>query len=180
MPLVLLATLAVVPACTGSTSTSGTSGSTVEQEEFNALAEPEKVPVLLTDHLGYAPFVRSVNLYDTGFSAVVRDRAKPDNLDTYSFRYGEWDSDPVSVSVSDIERFEKVTFPLTAVTWSVIPSLQQQALDGLDLEGEEISSVGIDKLEGDPPRIYIGVNGLRGNGRLIANADGTNVDIQRN
>jgi hypothetical protein len=181
---VLAAAVAAVLAGTalvGCSSRSGGSGSAdVDPPELNALVEPEKVPVLLTEHLGYSPFVRSVNLYDSGFSAVVRDRAKPENLDTYYFRNGEWTSDPVSVSLSDIERFEKVTFPLSAVRWDLIPSLQQQALDGLDLEGEEITSVGLDKLEGDPPRIYIGVQGLRGNGRLIANADGTNVDIQRN
>jgi hypothetical protein len=56
----------------------------------------------------------------------------------------------------------------------------QQALDGLDLEDEEITSVGYDKLAGDPPRVYIGVQGLRGSGSLFANADGTNVVVRRN
>jgi hypothetical protein len=178
--ILVMVVLAVGLAGCGGDSGGSATGQTVDQDEFNALAEPQKVPVLLTQHLGYSPFVRSVNMYDTGFTAVVRDRDKPDNLDTYSFRYGNWSSEPVSVSVRDIESFEKVTFPLSAVSWDVIPSLIQQAYDGLDLEGEEITAVSLDKLEGDPPRVYIGVNGLRGSGRLIANADGTGVEVARN
>lgn len=37
-----------------------------------------------------------------------------------------------------------------------------------------------DRLPGERPRVYVGVTGRRGSGRLIANADGTDVDIQRN
>lgn len=147
---------------------------------LDALANPELVPVLAEKHLGHSPTVRRVSLYDTGFSMEVRDPVKRDNLDDYDYRYGEWSTDPVSVSVRDIEEYEKVTFTLDQVSWDVIPDLMQQAYDGLELEGEKITSVGIDKLEGQPPRIYMSVQGLRGSGSLFANADGTDVEIRRN
>ena len=61
-----------------------------------------------------------------------------------------------------------------------MPGLIDQALAGLDLEGEEVGNVGFDRLAGERPRVYISVNGLRGTGRLVAKADGTEVDIRRN
>jgi hypothetical protein len=148
---------------------------------LDALSEPQKVPAVAREHLGENPVVRDVILNGSGFTMVVRDPKKPENLDTYTYRAGKWDSRPVQVSLSDINRLDDDTFTLGKVNWSVIPNLMQQAYDGLDLENEEISSVSIDRLSGqNKVRIYISVNGDRGSGRLIAEGDGTNVDIARN
>ena len=105
---------------------------------------------------------------------------KPENLDDWTYRDGEWSSRPVSVSLSEIEALDDTTFQPSQVAWAAIPGLVQQALDGLDLEDEHIDAVSFDRIAGEPPRVYIGVTGLRGNGRLMANADGTEVEIARN
>ncbi|HOT80389.1 MAG TPA: hypothetical protein PKY13_10400 [Microthrixaceae bacterium] len=154
--------------------------STVAPGGVNALADPEKVPILIREHLGESPEIRRLSLNSNGFSVQVRDPAKRDNMDDYDFYNGTWTTRPVSVSVSEIEAYESVTFYLGDISWEKIPGLIDQALTGLDLEGEEVGNVGFDRLAGERPRVYIGVNGLRGNGRLIARADGTEVDIQRN
>lgn len=158
--------------------------STTAPGQFDAIAGAERVPGLIREHLGEGLQIRRLHLSRTGFTVQVRDRDKPDNMDDHSYetRGGviEWTSRPVSVSVSEIADYEAVTFRLSDISFDEVPHLVQQALDGLDLEGEEIGVVGFDKLAGDPPRVYISVNGLRGSGRLIANADGTEVDIQRN
>ncbi|MFN8051753.1 MAG: hypothetical protein U0Q22_09970 [Acidimicrobiales bacterium] len=163
-----------------SSSTEATGGSTtVAPGGVNALDHPERVPDLVRAHLGENPDLRRITLDDSGFTVQVRDAVKRDNMDDYDFHRGVWTSRPVSVSLSEIADYEKVTFHLSDVNWEAVPGLIRQALDGLDLEGESVGAVGFDKLAGDPPRVYIGVNGLRGSGRLIANADGTNVDVQR-
>lgn len=149
---------------------------------FNALADPQQVPVLTRQHLGTEEVtVRRVSLTETGFQMEVRDPAKPDNLDRYAFYSGDWTSGPVSVSSSDIEALNRTTFGIGTVNWAAIPRLQQRALDGLDLEEEKISNVSVDKVADDRlPRIYIAVNGVRGTGSLWADARGDNVRIRRN
>ena len=154
-------------------------GSTVAAG-FDALATPEQVPRLAYEKFGEVLKVRHISLTRNGFTLEVRDAAKPDNLDTWRYDDGTWTSRPVSVTVRDIESLGATTFGLGAVNWAAVPSLMQRALDGLDLEGEEITAVSYDRLEGRAPRVYIGVSGLRGSGRLIADADGTDVEIARN
>lgn len=153
---------------------------TLAPNAINAIEHPDEVPGLIREHLGEDPEIRRLNLNSSGFSLEVRDRVKRDNIDSYDFYHGEWSTRPVSVSLSEIEEFESRTFRLGDINWDAVPDLVGQALAGLDLEGEEIGVVGYDRLAGDPPRVYISVNGVRGNGRLIANADGTEVDVQRN
>ncbi len=154
--------------------------STVAPGGVNALADPEKVPGLIREHLGESPEIRRLSLNSNGFSVQVRDPAKRDNMDDYDFYNGEWSTRPVSVSLSEIEAYESVTFFLGDIAWEKVPGLIDQALAGLDLEGEEVGNVGFDRLAGERPRVYISVNGLRGTGRLVAKADGTEVDIRRN
>ncbi len=153
----------------GTTSTSG----------FDALAAPERVPRLAYEKFGEVLRVRRITLTRDGFTLEVRDPAKPDNLDTWRYDDGVWTSRPVSVTVREIEALGATTFGLGAVNWKAVPGLMQRALDGLDLEEEEISAVSYDRLEGRPPRVYIGVSGLRGSGSLIADADGTDVEVRR-
>lgn len=153
---------------------------TVADGGINALADPERVPTLIREHLGENPEIRRLSLNGNGFSVEVRDPAKPENMDDYAFYNGEWTTRPVSVTLSEIETFESVTFYLGDIRWAAVPGLIEQALDGLDLEGEEVGGVSFDRLAGERPRVYISVNGLRGSGRLLGNADGTGVDIKRN
>lgn len=149
-------------------------------QTLNALENPEQVPLVARQYLGENPRVKRIHLYEWGFSMEVRDPKRPENLDDYRYMRGEWTSEPVSVSVSDIETLDQTTFTLGAVNWKAVPRLMQQALDGVDLEDESISAVSYDRLAGNPPRVYMGVTGARGTGRLIANADGTHVEVARN
>ncbi len=174
--LLLVAATGLV-ACSSPSTTSSTGGGA--QEQFNALAAPQEVPALLRDELGESVTVRRVTLSENGFSAEVRDSEKPQNLDRFSYYSGQWDTDPISVNMSDIENLDKTTFGLGAVDWRVITELQQKALDGLDLEDEEVTSVSVDRIAGQPPRIYVNVNGSRGSGGLTANARGGDVEIRR-
>lgn len=153
---------------------------TLAAGSVNAIEHPGRVPALIREHLGEDPEIRRLNLDSTGFSLEVRDEVKRENIDSYDFYRGEWNTRPVSVSLSEISEFESRTFHLGDINWAAVPGLIRQALDGLDLEGEEVGVVAYDRLVGDPPRVYISVTGLRGNGRLVANADGTEVDVQRN
>ena len=175
---------ALLAACTGGATGAGPGSDvdpgTTAPTGFDALATPERVPRLAYEKFGEALKVRRILLTRNGFTLEVRDAAKPDNLDTWRYDDGVWSSRPVSVSVRDIESLAATTFGLGAVNWTAVPGLMQRALDGLDLEGEEISAVSYDRLAGQSPRVYIGVSGLRGNGRLIARADGTDVEVSRN
>lgn len=183
--LTFLATLALaallISSCGGGDSPTP-SGTVTHRGTFNALADPQQVPVLARQHLGTEEVtVRRVSLTETGFQMEVRDPAKPENLDRYAFHSGDWTSGPVSVSMSDIEALNRTTFGIGTVDWSVIPQLQQRALDGLDLEDEEISNVSVDRLADDRlPRIYVAVTGARGSGSLLADGRGRNVVIRRN
>ncbi|MEI2715506.1 MAG: hypothetical protein V9E98_00655 [Candidatus Nanopelagicales bacterium] len=174
---VLMTVMLTVAGCSGNTAGSGTPGAT---PTFNPLTDPTEVPLLLRQELGENVTVRRISLTNNGFSAEVRDPQKPENLDTYRYYGNTWDSDPVSMSMSDIENLDRTTFGLGAVDWTVIPDLQQQALAGLDLEDEEISVVSIDRIAGQQPRVYISVSGARGYGSLISDARGRNVEVRRN
>jgi len=178
--LVPLAGCGDEPTETSTPDGSSVTTTTVAPGGVNALDHPERVPGLIRDHLGENPELRRLSLNANGFSVEVRDPRKRENMDDYDFYNGEWSTRPVSVSLSDIATFESVTFRLGDISWDAVPGLIRQALDGLDLEGEEVGGVSFDKLQDEPPRVYISVNGLRGTGRLIARADGTEVDVQRN
>lgn len=175
----LVAALAAALLLAGCGSTSGTSDASPTRS-FDPLANPTAMPAVIAAKFPATPMVRHVYLSDSVLSLEVRDPKKPENLDTYRYNGEEWTSTPVSVSMSEIRELEQRTFPVTAIAWDRIPALMQQAMDGLDLEGETISGVSYDKLVGDPPRVYIGVQGLRGTGRLLGNADGTNIEVARN
>lgn len=174
--LLLVAATGLV-ACSSPSTTSSTGGGA--QEQFNALAAPQEVPALLRDELGESVTVRRVTLSENGFSAEVRDSAKPQNLDRFSYYNGQWDTDPISVNMSDIENLDRTTFGLGAVDWRMITGLQQKALDGLDLEDETVTSVSVDRIAGQSPRIYVNVTGSRGSGGLTANARGGDVEVRR-
>jgi hypothetical protein len=147
---------------------------------FNAIKNPTEVPVLIRRELGESVVVRRVSLLDHGFVVEVRDPDKKQNLDRYTYFQNRWDTEPVSVSQYDIDEMDKTTFGLGSVDWSVIPKLERKALDSLDLEDEEVNVVSLDRIAGEQPRIYINVEGSRGNGMLLANARGGDVMVRRN
>jgi len=187
---VLVAALALVlSSCSagdgadGSSDGSGSSGDPAGQGSDSGpqfLERPEQIPELLYDEFGEMPRLRRLIVSEDALSLELRDPAIPENLDTWRYADGEWTSTPVSVSQRDIDELDLVTFGPDAISWSAIPDLIDQAYAGVDLEEEEITSVSFDRISGDPPRIYIGVNGLRGSGRLLAGADGSNVEVVRN
>lgn len=161
----------------------GTTASTGDPAQpgptFDALADPASIPARARERLGEQVTVRRVTLHQSGFSMEVRDNTEPDNIDRYSYSHGRWSVEPVSVSVSDIESFDQTTFGIGTIDWAAIPDLQRRALAGLDLEDERVTSVSVDRIAGDPPRIYIHVSGARGSGSLISDGQGKNVVIRR-
>jgi hypothetical protein len=144
------------------------------------LADPDAVETLLTARFGGSPTMRRLIVWSDAVSAEVRDPAKPENLDTHSFRGGQWSTAPVRVSMSEIEELDARVFTLADLDLTKVPGLIAMALEGLDLEGEAVSAVSFDRLAGEPARVYIGVDGLRGSGSLIADADGSDPHIRRN
>ena len=136
----------------------------------------------IEDRIGARLFHRStrrLTLTEDTVRAQIRDPERPENMDDRVFREGEWTSTPVSVSVHEIEEFDEVTFVPGAIAWDRIPELIEATYAGVDLEEESITSVSYDRIAGDPPRVYIGVTGLRGSGRLLGRADGTEYDVER-
>ncbi|CAN5395558.1 hypothetical protein BH10ACT3_BH10ACT3_19210 [soil metagenome] len=144
------------------------------------LEHPEQVPDLIRKKFGEVPRFRRLNLTNDDLMIELRDPDKPENLDNWRYSHGQWTSTPVSVSLAEIEQFDQTTFGPESIAWDMIPDLIQAAYDGVELEEEEITSVSYDKIAGDPPRVYIGISGLRGNGRLLGLADGTQYEVQRN
>ncbi len=175
----------VLTQCSGDSGTDGTSSaaSTVlagDDTSVDLLVTPERIPELLRAQFGPEPSLRRINVSRDSISLELRDPAKPDNIDRWSWRDGAWTSSPVSVLQREIDEFDQVVFSPSTIDWSLIPDLVQRALDGVDLEDESVDGVSYDRLAGERPRVYIGVDGSRGSGRLIGDADGTNVEVRRN
>ena len=177
----LLAAFAAT-SCGGGTAESASTTQTTSAlgGSIDFLRHPEDVPGLIRERFGEAPYVRRINLFREYVIIELRDPAKPENLDDWTYRDGRWTSRPVSVSMADIAALDDTTFLPSQIAWDRVVDLVQQALDGLELEEETVDAVSFDRIAGDQPRVYIGVRGLRGTGRLLANADGTGVDVQRN
>ena len=154
-------------------------GTSSSGHRVDFLADATDVPDLLREQFGEVPQMRRLNLSEDSVRVQIRDPQRPENLDDWVYRAGEWTSTPVSVSVHEIEEFDETTFVPGAIAWDRIPALIEATYDGVDLEEETISSVSYDRIAGDPPRVYIGVSGLRGNGRLLGLADGTEFDVER-
>jgi hypothetical protein len=188
LALGVLVVVALASACSpddGSTSGAGGGGEGGAEvadtpSGVSYLEDPSQVPRLIYDQFGEMPSFTQLIVSDDDLMIEVRDPDIPENLDQWRFRDGEWTSSPVSVTMAEIEQLDETTFGPEAIAWDLIPDLVQQAYDGVDLEEEQVDSVSFDRIAGDPPRIYIGVSGLRGTGRLLANADGTEVEVARN
>lgn len=180
---VVLAGAAGLAGCSGSdqgASADTEPGSEVTVSSPRFLDHPEQVPELIRARFGEVPRFTRLTLTDADVSLELRDPDIPDNLDLWRYSGGTWTSSPVSVSQSEIDELDVTTFGPESIVWEAIPGLIQQAYDGVDLEEEEINSVSFDRIAGDPPRVYIGISGLRGSGSLLAAADGTGVEVRRN
>lgn len=160
--------------------TPATASASGEQGGPGFLEHPEQVPDLLHAKFGEVPRFTRLTLTDSDVSLELRDPEIPENLDRWRYSGGEWSSTPVSVTQSQIDALDVTTFGPESITWAAVPGLIQQAYDGVDLEEEQIDSVSFDRLAGDPPRVYIGISGLRGSGSLLAGADGSDVQVRRN
>ena len=176
----------VMAGCGGDDGAAGTGGdgsggveTTAPGPRVDYLRDASSVPKLLRDQFGEVPQLRRLILTEDSIRAQIRDPERPENMDDWVYREGGWTSTPVSVSVHEIEQFDDVTFVPGAIAWDRIPSLIEATYDGVDLEEESISAVSYDRIAGEPPRVYIGVTGLRGSGRLLGLADGTEYDVER-
>ncbi len=155
------------------------SGARVDQER-SWLADPVSVTTLIDEHFAQPPTLRRLTILEGSVAMEVRDPGKPENVDKHAYYAGSWHVTPVRLMMSDIEELDETTFTPDEIDLAVVPGLVAMALEALDLEGEEVQSISFDRLAGDPPRVYIGVDGLRGSGRLIANADGSDPTVRRN
>ena len=176
--------VSVAAGCSGDDGAGGADGSggtdtTAPASRVDYLQDASSVPTLLRDQFGEVPQLRRLTLTEDAVRAQTRDPERPENMDDWVYREGAWTSTPVSVSVHEIEQFDDVTFVPGAIAWDRIPALIEATYDGVDLEEESITSVSYDRIAGDPPRVYIGVTGLRGSGRLLGLADGTEYDVER-
>jgi hypothetical protein len=144
------------------------------------LRDPAAVESVLRERFDGSPTMRRLTIWSDMLAVEVRDPAKPENLDTYTFRAGQWTQSPVRVTMSEIEELDARVFTLADLDLTVVPGLIGMALEGLDLEGETVTAVSYDRVSDEGPRVYVGVDGLRGSGSLIANADGSQPTIRRN
>jgi len=125
--------------------------------------------------------VRYVNMYDSYVIFETQDPAKPENIDRYTYRYGEvGDFEPVNVSGQSQEDIEADLFPITDVDWAAIAGLSETFLAQTELEG---GTVVLASVERNPPyqpevRIDMSMNGLRRNASLQAAADGAVLNVR--
>ena len=157
----------------------GGSEPTVVRSRVDYFRDATSVPKLLRDQFGEVPQLRRLTLTQDTIRAEIRDPQIPENLDTWEYRDGKWTSTPVSVSVREIEQFDEVTIVPGSIAWDRVPELIQATYDGVDLEKESVTAVSYDRLAGEAPRVFIGVSGLRGSGRLTGLADGTEYEVER-
>ena len=170
-----------VPVLAGCSGTSGSpDAASAIPTSGSYLADPSAVETLLADRFAGSPTMRRLTIWADAVAVEVRDPAKPENLDTYSYRDGEWTTSPVRVTLSDIEELDARVFTLADLDLSKVPGLIAMALEGLALEGETVTAVSYDRIAGERPRVYFGIDGLRGSGSLMANADGSDPRIRRN
>ncbi len=186
--MLLVGASAVAAGCGGSSDSvegsaggaeGGAAGAGVPSARVDYLRDATAVPKLLRDQFGEVPQMRRLTLTEDTIRAQIRDPQVPENMDDWVYRDGEWTSTPVSVSVREIEQFDEVTFVPGTIAWDRVPELIEATYDGVDLEEEKITAVSYDRIAGEAPRVYIGVTGLRGSGRLLGLADGTEYDVER-
>lgn len=176
--LALAATLAPAPALTGCGPAEPADPSAATSAP-DLLADVELVPGMVRARLGTSPTMRRLSILPTTLAVEVRDPDIPENLDLHSYYAGQWHTQPVRVTLAEIERLDDTTFSLADIDFTVAEGLMSMALEGLALEGEQVTSISYDRLEGEAPRVHIAVNGLRGSGSLTAGADGSNPRIRR-
>jgi hypothetical protein len=121
--------------------------------------------------------VTDVGIYPGYAVFTAQDPDTPRNLDRYYYD-GEFDPpEPVMISATDTPETE--LFSVGEVNWAAIPGLVQTALDELNLEGGEVTYVGVFRISG-VITIQIPVTGTRMSGTLRADAQGNVTEITVN
>lgn len=124
--------------------------------------------------------VTSFDLYDHYAIFEAQDPAKPENLDTYTYRDGELeDPEPVHVTNSTLEDLPNKLFALSEVNWAAVGTLADTAVTQLQIEDGVVNHLGVDRGFGSPDiRLSLSVSGPRRSGTLEATADGTVLEAQ--
>ena len=124
--------------------------------------------------------VTSLDLYDQYVIFEAQDPAKPENLDTYTFRDGALGvPDPVHVTNSTLEDLPNRLFSLAEVNWDAVATLAETAVTQLQIEDGVVNHLGVDRGFGSPDiRLSLSVGGPRRSGSVEATADGTVLSAQ--
>jgi hypothetical protein len=133
----------------------------------------------ITSELGPI-LVTSFDLYDQYAIFEAQDPAKPENLDTYTFREGKLGEPvPVHVTNSTLEDLPNRLFSLAEVNWDAVASLAETAVTQLQIEDGVVNHLGVDRGFGSPDiRMSLSVGGPRRSGSVEASADGTVLSAQ--
>ena len=123
-----------------------------------------------------------VLFYDDMVRATAPSEPGATTYDDYSVRYGRGShDDPSTIQPDDTASFE-----LDEVTWEAIPSLARRAVEEVGVSGDDLhihadASRALIPLEdgSSPIRISIHVSGDYGSGSLVAEADGTVIEVRR-
>jgi hypothetical protein len=179
-----VAVVALCSGCAGTDATRSAHATTTTKPavaSVDLLRHPEVARTLLHDRVGDAPAMRRLSLGHHRISVQVRDPAAPDEVRAWTLdgRTGRWSSTPVRLTAQDVDTLDRVTFRSGDIAWDALAGLVTRALHGLHLGHERVERLDVDRVEGLPPRIYVAVDGTRGDGRLLADADGTGVEISR-
>jgi hypothetical protein len=124
--------------------------------------------------------VTSFDLYDHYAIFEAQDPAKPENLDTYTFREGELEEpQPVHVTNSTLEDLPNRLFSLAEVNWDAVATLAATAVTQLQIEDGVVNHLGVDRGFGSPDiQLSLSVGGPRRSGSVEATADGTVLSAQ--
>lgn len=91
------------------------------------------------------PNVLKMNIYESHASAQVQDPAKPENIDSYTFRNGKL-SEPTPVKIYGSGKISDNVFPLKEVNLAGIPALTKEMMDKLaEVEGGKMIGYSIDR-----------------------------------
>ncbi|MBM9463335.1 hypothetical protein JL108_07730 [Aeromicrobium sp. YIM 150415] len=123
-----------------------------------------------------------VLFYDDMVRATAPSEPGATTYDDYTIRYGRGSHD----GPSTIQPDDTASFTLDEVSWAAIPSLARRAAQETGVTGEDphvhadVSRALTPSDDGSSPvRISIYVSGDYGSGALIADADGTVIEVRR-
>jgi hypothetical protein len=142
--------------------------------------EPGGLPAItaqLVEELGYTPRMYSILVSDDSVMFRVIDRAKPQNVDTYTWRDGEF-ADPEPEQVNPSRPVGEAAFALRDVNLAALATLVRRA-GALDIEDPEVSTTIIERAIPFAPgvRFLVNVSGSRESRQLRADARGRVTEV---